>query len=291
MNRHLTSRVAARYERRFARAYIASAKKLQNKVTPEVVAEAMKGGMLDEPRNLYELIDQMVIVKNRESEGEVKIIAEVMSAAATSEAKAQGVTLMSGFRVDNPFMLEAAKKQAGNLIDGVKTETKQAIRNIIFFAIRDGEHPHNIAPTIAQMIGLSARDSMALDRFASNVGHEAKQVNRFASDLLERRAKTIARTETIRASATGQQETWRAMARDQLIDTSEFRQVWTVADDERLCALCAPMDDQSVELDVPFVSKMRGIHPSERVEYAGMTVESPPLHPNCRCALRAEFGE
>ncbi len=83
-----------------------------------------------------------------------------------------------------------------------------------------------------------------------------------------RRALTIARTETIRASNMGQQELWRAQRNGGRLTGHEQRE-WIVTPDDRLCPQCAAMEGALAPFDQAFSN--------------GVMV--PPLHPNCRCTI------
>ena len=76
----------------------------------------------------------------------------------------------------------------------------------------------------------------------------------------ERRAQTIAVTETTRAFEQGHRQVQRELARAGLKRVRE----WRTAADERVCTeLCAPLDGKTED-------QWRGI-------------DGPPAHPNCRC--------
>lgn len=284
--------IAEKYEQRFTAAFLSSVRRARKRVTLALVTEAMERGLVDEPHKLYEIVEAVEYAKTEErARPEVGVLGEAMSEAAQYEAAKQGYArLKANLNITSPHMLEAAKKQAGNLIEGATKETKKAIRDIIFLAVRDGGHPDETAPIITQSIGLTHRDALALSRFASTAA-SSESVQAYGAKLLENRSLTIARTETLKASHTGQQAAWKEMARDGVIDTRRFTQRWIVTPDDRLCAVCAPMRGQQVPLNTPFISSVKGVLPSERIPYAGMTIENPPLHPNCRCTLNAEFAD
>lgn len=82
------------------------------------------------------------------------------------------------------------------------------------------------------------------------------------------RARTIARTETIRAHADGQLEALKKLGVEEVGVMVE----WSTASDDLVCDLCADMDGAVL-----------------RIQDAGILI---PRHPNCRCAwLPANVGE
>jgi SPP1 gp7 family putative phage head morphogenesis protein len=96
----------------------------------------------------------------------------------------------------------------------------------------------------------------------------ARKLNEAVDKIGIVRARTIARTETIRAHAEGQLDTLEALGVEDLGVMVE----WSTAGDDRVCPLCLPLDG--------IVIKMK--------EARGML----PRHPNCRCAwIPANLGE
>ena len=92
--------------------------------------------------------------------------------------------------------------------------------------------------------------------------------------MIRRRARSIARTEVLRASNMGQQLLWEAAVDAGEWRAQDVRRVFIVTPDDRLCPICAPLDGMMVGLADEFVSPTNG---------ASALV--PPLHPQCRCAV------
>lgn len=292
MSKYPTRDIAERYERRFVRTFTASVRAQRRLVTDEMVARVMARGLTDEPRELYDVIDQIEIAKGPARDRLTRIFARLLSVGARLAAKIRGLLRLNPrLSETSPHILEAAARLSLKLIEGVGAESKAAIRQIVFESLRDGLTPADAAGRIRDVVGLTQHDAVALQRFRDLTATTDQQAAAYADKLLARRAETIARTETTKAVREGQQEAWRAMARDPSIDTTRFTQRWQVTPDDLLCELCAPMDGQEVPLDVPFTSSVKGVLPSEWEAYAGMTTDGPPLHPNCRCELDGDFGE
>ena len=275
-------RLADRYVPRFTQTYLAEVERLRNQITPELMERAMREGLTGDPYSLLDLVDAMAIAKEASPIDHYPVYTELLASAA----KLAGVNLS----IDSPFVLEAAKKLTANLVTNVRASTKKAIRQIIFEAVRDGDAPAVAQKAIREIVGLTQQDAMRIKRL-QKAGAPPERVARTRAKYLRRRALNIARSETMFASNRGQQLAWREMVRDNLIDTSGFAQEWITTPDDRLCDLCSPMDGQSIDLGSSFESSERGVLPSARVPYAGVSVESPPLHPGCRCTLGASFGD
>jgi len=96
----------------------------------------------------------------------------------------------------------------------------------------------------------------------------ARELNRTVDKIGATRARTIARTETIRAHAEGQLDALEKLGVEELGVLVE----WSSTGDDRVCQLCLPLDGVTLKLK----------------EARGML----PRHPNCRCAwIPANVGE
>lgn len=145
------------------------------------------------------------------------------------------------FDETNPAALSWAKQHAADLVAGISEATRDEIRSLI----------EDVFDDVAPAEDLSAR-------IADTIGDDA-------------RAETIARTETMRASNEGVQESWDQAVEEGLL-TGKEQQVWIVTPDDRLCPICEPLDGVTAPLDGEFESD-------------GETFNGPPAHPNCRCTV------
>lgn len=272
-------KIADSFVHRFAGTFELSAKRLQGRITLGAVETDMARGIRSHPKTLYALVDEMVIAKAPTQET-VPAYEDLILAVA----QANNVVM----DLDSPFVLDAAKKLTADLVTNVNKETKAAIRQMIFEAIRDGDAPIEAQKVIRQVVGLTKRDAMTVKRL---MALDPSRASRKAAQLVRRRAINIARTETMRASNLGQKATWQHMVQEGLLDPATTRQVWIVTDDDRLCPDCAPMEGLAVDLDEDFAQTERGVLPSERTPYDGEVVEAPPLHPSCRCTTALEFDD
>jgi hypothetical protein len=102
-----------------------------------------------------------------------------------------------------------------------------------------------------------------------------KMVDRYAERWRAYRARTIARTESLRTTNVGVQDAYRQAIESGALSEALVRRVWVVAHDERLCTVCAPvpgMNGDGVPFQQPFQTPTGPIF-------------LPPLHPNCRCTV------
>lgn len=101
-----------------------------------------------------------------------------------------------------------------------------------------------------------------------------KMVAAYRRKLVAFRAQSFARTAAMQAANEAQAISWAEAVRQGAIPADEVRRFWTVAQDERLCKVCAPipsLNPNGVRLDEPFTT------PNGPVLH-------PPIHVACRCS-------
>lgn len=207
----------------------------------------------------------------------------------------------ASFDEANPRAIEWAEVRAAQLIAEVMPEVREAVRELVAAAIRDGVPPRRLAREIRQVIGLRSDQVRALANLAEELrgaeagtvvsrfppregvrlvsGFRAKvpsggaseawireQVARYAKMQHNYRARLIARTETIRAANEGQRELWRqAMDREEL--PVDQKRVWIATPDARVRPEHAARHGEIVGVNEPWPW---GSEPGEE--------------PACRCA-------
>lgn len=223
------------------------------------------------------------------------------------------------FNARHPNVEAWARERSATLVREVTEESRRAVRQVVTETIETGEDYGKRAQRIKDAVGLTTRQAQAVsnyrdlltrapspravtikvnayrsglvsegtdrskldglaDRYRARL--EAPRspervdqlVEAYAERTLKRRAETISRTETIAATTQGQLEYWRQLIGGGVVDGAKARKEWIVTPDDRLCPLCEPMAGVRVGVDESFETN------------AG-TVDGPPLHPNCRCAV------
>ena len=148
--------------------------------------------------------------------------------------------LESAFR--QPESVEKVKLIAGRAFDeleGVTAEMSSKMARVLADGLVEGKHPNDVANDLMERV-----------------------------DIGEHRAKTIARTEIIRAHAEGQLLAMEAMGVEEVGVMVE----WATASDDAVCPKCAALEGVVLKLD----------------EAKNLI----PRHPNCRCAfIPANVGE
>lgn len=249
-------------------------------------------------------------------DGALRIVARDLQAASADirrllqEAIGTGKSVTTAsyglsFDLTDPLVVAAAERHAGQLISAVTEETVRAVRTVIVDGIREGIPPREQARQIMRLVGLTERDTRAVDALWRRMledGVRQEQADsraaRYADRLLRRRAENIARTEIIRASTEGTRQGWEAAGDAGLLDPNMARIVWIVTKDDRLCGQCAVMAGQTIGFQGKFTTTTEATgdlsgNPGGTARYTGptrplreaVTVEGPPLHPSCRCAI------
>ena len=170
-----------------------------------------------------------------------------------------------------------ARQQTGRLIRGLGDGQKSAFRRILARRVRQAHLGRGTGLEVDSIARDVLRLGTGLDRqragmLARRIGTgSAKALRRYRDRLLVDRARTIARTESLRAANWGELEYWKRAKRAGAIDPRLVKR-WILTPDERLCRLCASLDGVVTEIDEPW-------------PWGGF---APPRHPRCRCtqALR-----
>jgi SPP1 gp7 family putative phage head morphogenesis protein len=169
------------------------------------------------------------------------------------------------------------------LIVNITNETRRAIREAILLGFQTGKHPYQMAEEIQRMVGMTPGQVRAYQRFAANLvrgnmsaNGQAVALANYRHDAIHRRARNIARTETLRAANSGQHTLWRMAGANGLLGSA--KRIWINTPGARTCEACRDMGGEIAPVDGVWVAD-------------GFGVESPPLHPSCRCAMGLVFDD
>ena len=169
------------------------------------------------------------------------------SVKALNKLRANRAALATDFAFDesNPRAIEWIRKNTATLIDGLSATTANDIRELVEDAFDGDFDTDDLADQIFDLIGDAVR------------------------------AETIARTEVMRASNQGQLEAWDQATEKGLLTGNEKIE-WIVTPDDRLCPICEPLDEQTIERGGTF-------------DVDGDQITAPPAHPRCRCTIGLSF--
>lgn len=196
-------------------------------------------------------------------------------------------TFGMAFDLTNPRAVEAIDLQAGQLIQNITAESRAAIREVLRRGFLQGRTVNQMAVEIRQSIGLTQRGAGAvsnyrqaqLDAGVDDVVVE-RRAQRYARRLLNQRAETISRTETLAASNRGQQTVWEEAARGGDLPP-DSRRTWIITPDDRLCPICEAIPDMNPD----------GVGLTEPFNTPEGAIMTPPAHVQCRCAVGLAFDE
>lgn len=103
-----------------------------------------------------------------------------------------------------------------------------------------------------------------------------KMVDAYARKYLKHRSEMIARTEALRTTNFGVQDSWRQSIEKGLVPEQNVRRQWVLSKDERTCPTCSPIPKMNPKRGVPFGQPFA-------TPKGGQFL--PPMHPACRCTV------
>ena len=103
-----------------------------------------------------------------------------------------------------------------------------------------------------------------------------KMVAAYQRKYLAYRSRTIARTEAIRTTNMGVQDAWQQAIEEGKVSEALVRRQWIVAEDERLCSVCA---------QIPGMNPAKGVTMGQSFNTPIGPLLLSPAHPNCRCTV------
>jgi len=210
------------------------------------------------------------------------------------------------FNEASPTATQYAAQNSIKMIRDLTTSTQVGVQQVILSSFTDGltrgqtTKPlivllqDSIAPNVAPRRALfdlfgSATNGLT-ERYAVAVYHRAEKlmeanpnatlstlrqrINTYGARLRRSRARTIARTEIMRASNFGRLEAMEQAANQGLVNPATARKQWSTSRFD-VCEVCVPLNGQTQPL--------RG---GLFLAGNGWTGPSPPAHPNCRCVVR-----
>jgi len=226
-----------------------------------------------------------------------------------AQSNVRRINAVLGLGVPTPVVNDAILRAVGRWNDDtfrrVRADAREALREVVTDTLNAGGGPRRAAQQLTARIGngvlsrydaglvRSFREQLASDparalrrtlrdkRYDKTLGKPGaltrEQIDRMATayerKLAAWRSQTIARTAAMQAANDGQHAAWREAVASGSVDAADVRRYWIVADDERMCTVCAPVPDMNA----------RGVGLDELFSTPIGQVLTPVLHPNCRC--------
>lgn len=186
-------------------------------------------------------------------------------------------TIRLGLDITDPRFFDAVDAHGARLVREVDDSIRAAIRETIAHGYRTGVHPYQLAPTIRETVGLTARQARSVmlqaQAMLEDGAHPAiveRRAQVYADRLRRQRSRLIARTETLRALNESRLAGIQEAARHGLVDPELAVVVWVANPDA--CPECQALEGTEASIGTGFV-------------------EGPPAHPNCRCTIRLDLNE
>lgn len=190
------------------------------------------------------------------------------------------------FDIRHPEAEAWARKYAAALVEGLTNETRIAMANAVADFIRLQIPPAEGARMLRSMLGLTDRYAQAVVNFQNELRAQGysdayiqTKADLYATRLLNQRALTVARTESLRPTQEGQRQAYNQAVEQGVLQPSRTMREWVTAADELVCPICQPMDGQLTTLADPWDTEVGPVQiPSDS-------------HPNCRCQAVLVFAD
>lgn len=190
-------------------------------------------------------------------------------------------TIHTLFNLTDQNAIDWARTESSQLIVNIQAEVRSNIQTLVGNAMSGQYNSQQLAHQIAQIIPLHTqwanavvtRQQNLLDTFLKNGmsltdAQEKSQSmsDAYAARLTRTRAMTIARTESAMAAGQGRMNAWNTLITQGIL-APDAQKIWLTAEDEVVCPICEPLDQQTAGINDEFA-------------FGGLTI---PAHPSCRC--------
>lgn len=212
------------------------------------------------------------------------------------------------FDTVSPTATQFARTEAAAMVTNMVESQREALRSAVTRAYTEGRTPTTLsrdlvnilqevkpttpaAKSLAELYGTNVRGlttryetavvnrAQAVARQAAKQGLEGtkalqkvqKETQKYADKLRKSRARTISRTELLRANNAGRLESFNQAVSKGLLNEQHARKQWLTSRLD-VCNICQNANGQLQPLKQPFQTSVG-------------SVMHPPAHPNCRCTF------
>lgn len=196
--------------------------------------------------------------------------------AGVDAARGVGVHLENF--IERPRVQAALKKETFNFLRAVDRTTRTRLADTLAAGNKDGETVDQLARRTKEVLGFDPDAEVYVPRDLTDD----------TTKLANWRAERIARSESAQAMTVGERAGW---TESEVVTGLE----WVAASDA--CAFCMELDGVVVPLDGGLffrlgdsmtVTDTKG--KAHTMSFNYRDIEGAPLHPNCRCALKAQLS-
>jgi SPP1 gp7 family putative phage head morphogenesis protein len=181
-------------------------------------------------------------------------------------------------------------QRGAELVVDITRHQRRALRaSIKYYTVENPVGAEELGRLLRAQVGLTPKQTQAVNNFRQALVESDEElaqetiehrVQNYVGRLERIRAERIARTELSFAYNKGTLEQMRQVNNNELADETIVKRLH-VAQDERTCNFCEPLHNTIVGFKETFPGA------TERLP----NVNTPPLHPNCRCAVIYEVLE
>ncbi len=192
----------------------------------------------------------------------------------------------------NPYSIRFVRTRVASFVAEISKQQQTLLRGIIADGFERGgapratsrdkkaSRPKGILNLIEELVGLTMRERTAVMSredvliAAGLPDRKIKSaVKRYKNQLLRKRAKRIARTETLDAYTQGLEDSWQLAKEQGVLEPTAMKEWLEITASARTCEICRGLAGQRVPIGENFVSDIIG------------EVMRPPAHPSCRCSV------
>lgn len=192
----------------------------------------------------------------------------------------------------NPRIGNYIDRRAGELVTTTRDGAKQAAKDAVTRAYRDGVPADVLARDIRGQIGLNEPQVLALRNYRAGLAAADRPdtdignlVDAYRERMLDYRAEMIARTEVRLAHNQGQLDIWQAATDDGLLPAGSEK-VWVV--DGNPCPDCLAMDGLRTGVDDTWTFR---VHNAKGAVVRTFEVANPAeSHPHCMCQMTLDVA-
>jgi SPP1 gp7 family putative phage head morphogenesis protein len=187
-------------------------------------------------------------------------------------------------------ILDWMDQRGAELVVDITRHQRRALRaSIKYYTVENPVGAEELGRLLRAQVGLTPKQTQAVNNFRQALVESDEElaqdtiehrVQNYVGRLERIRAERIARTELSFAYNKGTLEQMRQVNNNELADETIVKRLH-VAQDERTCNFCEPLHNTIVGFKETFPGA------TERLP----NVNTPPLHPNCRCAVIYEVLE
>jgi hypothetical protein len=300
---------------RIRKAFLRAVRDLGERLDLNRIAELLRAGRTAEA---IAAVDVQLI-----ADGMVPVAHAVTEAALTA-ARAMTATMREmpaltdlnvSFGITNPSTIQQLSQYEFGLIRDLTADARRSVGTAITNGVSAGRNPLDTARDVKQFIGLTQRQTQAVQNYRSaleNMQSDAldralrdkrfdpsvaraikdqqplssdqvdRMVERYQQRYLQYRSQTIARTESIRAVSNGNHAAWTQQAQSGKVDAESVTRQWVYTHDSKTREAhreIPGMNPDGVGLDEAFDT------PDGPLLYPGDPLGAPEATINCRCAV------